>query len=124
MWQIIKLGLIFSHGNATVEGGFSVNKSLLVENLQEHSLFAQRTVENAIRYYESILKVPITQTMLTNVRAAHRRYEEHLKESKQNQKEEEKKKVEKRKLSIEIKKLEEQRKMLKLQALKEEDNIK
>ena len=29
-----------SHGNATVEGGFSVNKSLLVENLQEHSLFA------------------------------------------------------------------------------------
>jgi len=86
LWQIIKLGLIFSYGNATVEGGFLVNKTFLEENLKEHSLFSQRTVDNVIRYHESIHKVPITRTMLTNVRAAHRRYAEHLKESKQNQK--------------------------------------
>ena len=62
--------------------------------------------------------------LLKNVRAVHRRYEEHLKESKQNQEEEDNKKVEKRKLSIQIYKLEEQRKMLKLKALTEEDAIK
>lgn len=94
-----------------------------MENLKEHSLISQRTVHNAIRSHESIHKVPITQKMLTNVRAAHRRYEEHLKESKQKEKEENKK-VEKRILSIQINKLEEQRKMLKLKALTEEDAIK
>ena len=36
--------------------------------------------------------------MLTNIRAALRRYEEHLKESKQNQDEEDNKKVEKKKI--------------------------
>lgn len=40
LWQFIKLGLMFSHGNATVESGFSLNKTL-VENMQEHSLFAE-----------------------------------------------------------------------------------
>jgi hypothetical protein len=60
-----------------VESRFSINKNLLVENLQEHGLVAQRTVEDAIRFHESIHKVPITQVMLTNVRTAHRRYETH-----------------------------------------------
>ena len=123
LWQIIKLSLIFSHGNATVESGFSINKNLLVENLQEHGLVAQRTVENAIRFPESIQIVPITQVMLTNGRTAHIRYETHLKESRQNQKEEEKKRTQKRKLSLEIKKLEKRRKVLKVQALEEEEQI-
>ena len=33
-----------SHGQASVESGFSVNQSMLVENLQEESLIAQRQV--------------------------------------------------------------------------------
>jgi hypothetical protein len=36
--SLIKMVLILSHGNATVESGFSVNKQLLVENLEEQSL--------------------------------------------------------------------------------------
>lgn len=124
IWQVIKLVLILAHGNANVESGFSVNKNLLVENLLEQSLVAQRTVDNALRFYETIPKIPITQAMLSNVRAAHRRYEDSLQEAKISQKEEDKKKAEKRKISLEIKKLEEIRKVKKLEALREEEEIK
>lgn len=51
---IKQLGLEFSNGNATVEGRFSVNEILLVENFQVYSCFAQRTMENATRFHESI----------------------------------------------------------------------
>ncbi|KAJ8880378.1 hypothetical protein PR048_016847, partial [Dryococelus australis] len=64
LWEVVKMCLIFSHGNATVEIGFSVNKSLLVENLHEESLVAQRKVYDDIKYYETIHNVPITQKML------------------------------------------------------------
>ncbi len=35
LWEIFKKILIMSHGNAAVESGFSVNKDILVENLQD-----------------------------------------------------------------------------------------
>lgn len=124
LWEIIKLSLIFSHGNASVESGFSVNKNLLVENLHEDSLIAQRTVENAIKYYGGVQNIPISQKMLLNIRGAHKRYENHLEDARKTQKESEKQRAEKRKLSSEIKKLEELRKVKKLEALKEEQEIK
>ena len=37
-----------SHGNASVERGFSVNESILVENMSERSLIGQRLVIDAI----------------------------------------------------------------------------
>jgi len=40
----MKLILVLSHGNAAVESGFSVNGDMLVENLHEASLVAQRIV--------------------------------------------------------------------------------
>jgi len=40
--------LILSHGNAAVESGFSVNKELLVENMEEETIVAQRVVFDAI----------------------------------------------------------------------------
>ena len=39
---IVKLVCILSHGNATVESGFSISSDVLVENLLEKSLVAQR----------------------------------------------------------------------------------
>ena len=43
-WNICKLIFTLSHGQASVERGFSVNKELLVENLQKVSLVSQRIV--------------------------------------------------------------------------------
>ena len=44
--EIMKIVLTLSHGQASVERGFSVSKNLLVENLQESSLIAQHRVVN------------------------------------------------------------------------------
>ena len=35
MWEVVKLALIVSRGNASVESGFSVNKCILIENEKE-----------------------------------------------------------------------------------------
>jgi hypothetical protein len=48
LFDVVKLSLIMSHGNATVESGFSINKQILVENLNEHTLVCQRQVYDAI----------------------------------------------------------------------------
>ena len=41
LWKVVKLLLALSHGQATVERGFSSNKEVMVENLAQHSLVAQ-----------------------------------------------------------------------------------
>lgn len=67
-------------GNATVERGFSVNDSLLVENLQERSLIAQRVVYDSIKAAGGVLNVEITREMLRSVNGASARYKEALEE--------------------------------------------
>ena len=41
---VIKLVLTLSHGQASVERGFSINQNLVVENLKESSLIVQRII--------------------------------------------------------------------------------
>ena len=38
VWEIFRIIFTFSHGQAAVERGFSVNSKLLIENLQEKNL--------------------------------------------------------------------------------------
>ena len=45
--KVLKL-LLLSHGQATVERGFSVNKEMIVENQQEQSLVARRVIKDHI----------------------------------------------------------------------------
>ncbi|KAJ8873029.1 hypothetical protein PR048_026645 [Dryococelus australis] len=55
LWHVIKLCLILSRGNASLESGFSVNKYRFVENLLEESLVAQRIICDTCRrddYYK------------------------------------------------------------------------
>ena len=40
LWMVTKKLLMFSHGQATVERGFSINNHLVVENLKEECLVA------------------------------------------------------------------------------------
>ena len=60
--------MILSHGNARVESGCSINKSLLQENTKNESLVAQRTVFNVIQHDDGYLKVSISQDMPCYVR--------------------------------------------------------
>ena len=65
LFKAVQLILVLSHGQASVERDFSVNKELEVENLANESLVAQRIVCDHINAVGGILNVPITQPLLT-----------------------------------------------------------
>jgi len=44
LWNVIRQLLLLSHGQATVERGFSINRQMEVENRKEYSYVAHRTV--------------------------------------------------------------------------------
>lgn len=79
MMNVLKKVLIFSHGNASVERGFSVNKECLITNLKEESLIAQRHVWSAINKVGGISNIIISKKLILDVRNARQYYEEALK---------------------------------------------
>jgi len=78
LWYTVKLVMILSHGNASVESGFSINADMLVENLQEESLIAQRHVYDAVTAAGGLLKVNIDRRMMQFHRGAYSRYKSAL----------------------------------------------
>ena len=67
--------LTISHGQASVERGYSVNKDLLNENLHEKTVVALRTVHAIISTLEDpITKLPLTHAMKRHVMSARMRY--------------------------------------------------
>ena len=75
---LISKVLTLSHGNADVESGFSVNKSLMVENLKEESLINLRIVDVSIAYHGKVQNVPVSKKMLQDCRLARSRYRQTL----------------------------------------------
>ena len=49
LWNIFKMLLSISHGQASVERGYSVNKDMLIENLHEKTVVTLRTVHGSQR---------------------------------------------------------------------------
>ena len=41
LWSVCKMIMIFSHGQISIERGFSVNKEILQENLKEKTLVSE-----------------------------------------------------------------------------------
>ena len=81
MWCVFKLLLCLSHGQASVERGFSVNSNLLVENMHEDSLIAQRIVQDHVKSLKlEAYEVKVTKTCLDNANSARRRYFDALKQ--------------------------------------------
>ena len=73
----------FSHGQASVERGYSVNKDMLIENLHEKTVVALRTVHDSISTLEDhFTKLPLTPAMKRHVMSATMRYGQYLDEQK------------------------------------------
>lgn len=119
LFSIVRLILTLSHGNASVESGFSVNADMLVENLQEDSLVAQRTVYDSVQASGGLIGVNIDKSMLQFVRGAHRRYQEALECKRKAATEEDKKAAAKRRAHDEIKTLLQKKKKLAISAEQE-----
>ncbi|KAI4829210.1 hypothetical protein KUCAC02_023270 [Chaenocephalus aceratus] len=79
LWNIMQCLFTLSHGQAAVERGYSVNKDMLVENLQEKTLIAMRLVHDAMaRHTDRALPKDLKQ----HCRGARTRYEMYLEDQK------------------------------------------
>ena len=67
--------MILSHGQPTVERGFSGNGKLLVENFHMESLIAQRHIHHHMQSYDlQAHDLGITHELLDSVSSARKRY--------------------------------------------------
>jgi hypothetical protein len=83
MMKFLQITLCLSHGQADVERGFSANKDLLIENLKEESLVAQRVVKDHIRQKcdGDSRKFKVTKDVVLSVKNARRRYRQSLEDA-------------------------------------------
>lgn len=85
VWDVFKMVFVLSHGNAAVESGFSVNGDMIIENLHESSLVAQRMVYDSVKSAGGVMNVAIDKQMMQYVRGARSRYEQALQDVKSAQ---------------------------------------
>ena len=74
LWKVVKLLLTLSHGQATVERSFSSNKGVMVENLAQYSLVAQRVICDHVRSVGGVLNVAFFKELLLSAASARQRY--------------------------------------------------
>lgn len=96
LWELTKNLLLLSHGQASVERGFSINKEISVENMTLQTLISQRVIKNHLLNVGGVTKVSLTKELLVSASHARQRYQAHLdeeKERKRSRKEERKGKI-------------------------------
>lgn len=59
--------------------GFSINKEMLIENMQEKSVIALRCCYDAVSNSGGLFKIDVTKQMILAARNAHNYYHEELK---------------------------------------------
>ncbi|XP_023681158.2 uncharacterized protein [Paramormyrops kingsleyae] len=80
LWSFCKKVLLLSHGQATVERGFSVNKEVETWNMKEDTVVAHRLICDYVRVSGGILNVPLSKELLNAAKSARSRYRLHLDE--------------------------------------------
>ena len=110
LWFVIKIVLIFSHGQASAESGFSINSSIMVENLHEESLVTRRLVYDSVNSVGGIKKIdtiPISKEMLKSVKDSNRNYKIALDKRKEADNRENKERLARKRKQDMIKEIEE-----------------
>lgn len=83
LWAICKVIFTLSHSQSAVERGFSINKELLIENLQEKSIVSQRVVYDHLQSSNVDLhEYQLSNGLLKSCKAARQRYGTHLEDQK------------------------------------------
>ncbi|KAJ8393827.1 hypothetical protein AAFF_G00055560 [Aldrovandia affinis] len=82
LWDIVQKVLLLSHGQASVERGFSVNKNITVANMKERTLIAQRVIVDHLHHVGGVANVGMTKELLQSAGCARQRYHVYLNEEK------------------------------------------
>lgn len=86
LWPIVQDILLLSHGQASVERGFSINKEMENPSLNQRTLIAKRHIVDFIRSKGGLDKVSITQQLLQYASQAYSHYNAYLDGEKEKQK--------------------------------------
>ena len=85
LWTVVKHLLLLSHGQATVERDFSVNKEIEVENLAGSTFAAKRMVSDHIQFVGGIKKIDVSnKQLLLYCASAQHKYSAYLEDQKKN----------------------------------------
>ena len=87
--SILKSVLVLSHGQASIERGFNVNKTILTVNMNEKSVVARKIIDQMRKNNLDPASITITKKLIMSVKAAHQRYQDTTEEEKKNEKEKE-----------------------------------
>ena len=85
LWDLLRELLILSHGRATVERGFSVNRQVMIENMKEQTFIAQRTIQDHIQSIGGLDQLVVSRELLAAASAGRQRYSAYLEEQKKEQ---------------------------------------
>lgn len=85
LWDLLRELLILSHGQATVERGFSVNRQVMIENMKEQTFIAQRTIHDHIQSIGGLGQLVVSRELLAAASAGRKRYAAYLEEQKKEQ---------------------------------------
>ena len=81
LWEkVVGKALVLSHGQATVERGFSQNKEVTETNQVAESLIARRSITDHMNFVGGRSKVVITDPLIKKVRTANQRYRQMLRD--------------------------------------------
>jgi len=81
LWKVVKMLLVLSHGQATVEQGLNINNQFETENLIEESVVAKRTICDYITHVGGIEHVDVTnKKLILAATAARQKYSAYLNE--------------------------------------------
>ena len=86
IWEIVQLVLLLSHGQASIERGFSLNKQASDVNMEKDTLVARRIIKDHVIAIGGVEKLTITKELLKSCRAASSRYKTNLEEKKAKKK--------------------------------------
>ena len=125
--KMVRNILVLSHGQATVESGFSINDATIVENQLEKTLIAYRRVyDHVLRLKVPVHELAISSGMMNAVKCSRSRYHSSLQKEKdvKSQRENEQEKERKRLREELIEKQEQQKKLRReSEALEKEINL-
>jgi len=60
LWKIVKMLLVLSHDQASMERGFSVNRQTEIDNMQEETFVAKRLIYNYVTHVGGIQNIDVT----------------------------------------------------------------
>ena len=76
--DVMRMLLNFSHGQASVERGFSLNRQVMVENLKERSFIAQRTIHDHLLHIGGLDALVVDKPLTSAAARGRQKYTDYL----------------------------------------------